>query len=265
MPFTASHVAAVLPFVRTPLIPSALVVGSMVPDLPLFSPLPIYSHTHSVLGVFVINAAAGFAGLLVWHALLAEPAYATYPQALRRRLPPPDPRSVLRTTGWPRRLLLTYLSLVIGAATHVTWDAFTHPGRWGSQRIDWLAEYHGPVLGTTWAQYGSTVLGAAVIAVWLVRWWRRTPPRDPADAAQGESAPAVGRLAWLIAPLLGGTVALTVTSPLVLDHGSSLHRAVFVAVTYGIATTMTVALLLAIGWHLRRRGYPHHEPGLRHP
>lgn len=33
MPFTPSHVAAALPFLRTPLIPAALVIGTMTPDL----------------------------------------------------------------------------------------------------------------------------------------------------------------------------------------------------------------------------------------
>ncbi|MEI5672079.1 MULTISPECIES: DUF4184 family protein [unclassified Nocardioides] len=36
MPFTLVHPAAVLPLVRTPLVPSALVLGSVAPDLPYF-------------------------------------------------------------------------------------------------------------------------------------------------------------------------------------------------------------------------------------
>ncbi|MEE2045837.1 DUF4184 family protein, partial [Nocardiopsis tropica] len=38
MPFTLSHVAAVLPLARTRLPPAALVVGSVVPDLPYYLP-----------------------------------------------------------------------------------------------------------------------------------------------------------------------------------------------------------------------------------
>ena len=36
MPFTPSHAVVALPFVRTPLVPAAIAVGAMAPDLPLF-------------------------------------------------------------------------------------------------------------------------------------------------------------------------------------------------------------------------------------
>ncbi|MDQ7908342.1 DUF4184 family protein [Phytohabitans sp. ZYX-F-186] len=41
MPFTGSHPAAVLPLVRWGLPPAALVIGSMVPDLPYYLPTPV--------------------------------------------------------------------------------------------------------------------------------------------------------------------------------------------------------------------------------
>jgi len=36
MPFTLAHPAAVLPLFRGPLVPAALVVGAVAPDLPYF-------------------------------------------------------------------------------------------------------------------------------------------------------------------------------------------------------------------------------------
>jgi hypothetical protein len=39
VPFTPSHAAAVLPFLRTPLTASALVIGSITPDLPFYLPV----------------------------------------------------------------------------------------------------------------------------------------------------------------------------------------------------------------------------------
>ena len=41
MPFTASHPAAILPFLRTPLPASALVAGSIAPDLPYYVPVDV--------------------------------------------------------------------------------------------------------------------------------------------------------------------------------------------------------------------------------
>jgi len=50
VPFTGSHPAAVLPFFRV-LVPAALVIGSMVPDLPYYLPSPVPgSVTHTATG-----------------------------------------------------------------------------------------------------------------------------------------------------------------------------------------------------------------------
>ena len=50
MPFTPSHAVVALPFLRTPLVPAAIAVGAMAPDLPLFlRGMPLhYGLTHSL-------------------------------------------------------------------------------------------------------------------------------------------------------------------------------------------------------------------------
>ena len=76
MPFTPSHAAAVLPFLRTPLPASALVAGSVAPDLPYYLPGDLSWETHSALAVVTTDlllggiaaALAGLAGYL-WGAL----------------------------------------------------------------------------------------------------------------------------------------------------------------------------------------------------
>lgn len=255
VPFTASHVAAVLPVVRTPLVPSALVVGSVVPDQAVLFPVPLYAGTHSLPGVFALNPAVGFAVLVTWHLLLTEPLYAMTPPALRRRLPVPNPRALLTTARWPRRLLLSYASLVLGAATHVGWDEFTHPNRWGSQRIEWLAETQGPLLGTTWAQYASSLLGAVIVAAWLTAWWRRTPPRAPAVPHEPVATLGLGRTAswaiWLI-PLAAGGGVSTAVGRAWLASGTDSRRTAFWVAASGTSTCLTVVVLLALGWHVRR-------------
>lgn len=246
MPFTASHVAAVLPFVRTPLIPSALVVGSILPDRAVLFPVSVYGYSHSVSGVFGTNALVGFVVLAAWHVLLAEPLCAMSPAALRRRLPVTVPGAWLATSGWPRRLLLTYASLVIGAGTHVMWDEFTHPNRWGSQHIAWLAASHGPMLGTTWAQYGCSALGAIVIAIWLTLWWRRTPPREAAVTGSKASWAI-----WLL-PLVAGAGAAAVAARAVLAGGAGPRQAAFWIAASATSTGLTVVVVLALGWQLNR-------------
>src|SRR4051794_7249525 len=88
VPFTASHPAAVLPLVGTGLVPSALVIGSMVPDVPLFAPGPVsYAATHSPAGVVGLDVVIGLLAYVVWHAFLVAPAVALAPAEVRARLP----------------------------------------------------------------------------------------------------------------------------------------------------------------------------------
>src|SRR5579859_7081779 len=65
MPFTLSHAAVVVPFRR--MLPfSALVIGSMVPDLPYFVPRLVNNHfAHGTLGFFVFCLPPGMAALRV--------------------------------------------------------------------------------------------------------------------------------------------------------------------------------------------------------
>ncbi|WP_288119671.1 DUF4184 family protein, partial [Microbacterium sp. 69-7] len=69
MPFTVSHAVVALPFVRSPLLPAAIAIGAMTPDLPLFvrgTPVS-YQLTHTNLVVSTLIAAALTA---LWYLLL---------------------------------------------------------------------------------------------------------------------------------------------------------------------------------------------------
>jgi hypothetical protein len=75
MPFTGSHPAAVLPLIGTPLPSSALVIGSMSPDLPYYLPLTTASWpTHTAVGIVGIDLLLGGSAWLLWHGLLSAPA-----------------------------------------------------------------------------------------------------------------------------------------------------------------------------------------------
>ncbi|MGN9909681.1 DUF4184 family protein [Phytohabitans sp. LJ34] len=236
MPFTGSHPAAVLPLIRWGLPPSALVIGSMAPDLPYYLPAPVDgATTHSLAGVFGADLVLGLVMLGVWQALLAPFAAAIGPAALRDRLHPPAP-------GRPRpaaRAVLVVVALTLGAATHVVWDSFTHVGRWGPAHIDWLAESHAGLPGYRWAQYASGVAGAAAIALWLARWWRATSP-----TARRPAAPrAVAAASWTLIALATATGALFAALPALRDAD---HRdAAFLAITRGGGAGLLTAALCA--------------------
>lgn len=240
MPFTPTHAAAVLPFLRTPLPASTLVIGSMAPDIPFYLPFDPGLRTHTAAAVGTTDVLFGALAWLVWHGLLAAPALWAAPRALHARLTAVPLGVRVRLRGL-RAVLLTLVALAVGSATHVLWDEFTHPRRWGPEHVPLLAEQWGPLAGYRWLQYATSVLGGVVLLVWFVRWWRRTPPRP------GVRRPGV-RWAWPLLAAVGGTVGAVAAFP-APDPGA----AVFAGATYGGGAALGVALVLAAAWQVRHR------------
>lgn len=187
MPFTGSHPAAVLPLMRTPLVPSALVIGSMSPDLWFYLALPdpvrdrLGELGHAPVGIVTLDLAAGLLAFVVWQLLLAPLAVAVAPSALRDRLGPDLPVPLARHLAGPRPVLLLLASTVIGALTHVVLDEFTHVNGAATRRIPWLAARHSLFPGQTfpgyyWGQLLGSVVGLGLIGWAGWRWWRRTVP-----------------------------------------------------------------------------------------
>src|SRR5690606_38070533 len=105
--------------------------------------------------------------LLVWRCILRPGMRELAPAWLASRLPTEwdaDVVAGLRETfavtgtppraSWPRIVLLI-LSLILGVATHIVWDAFTHEDRWGTRTLPFLVEPWGPFAGYKWLQHGS--------------------------------------------------------------------------------------------------------------
>ncbi|MEU2772637.1 DUF4184 family protein [Streptomyces sp. NPDC007162] len=190
MPFTLSHAAAVLPAVRGDgagrgrLVPAVLVAGSFAPDLTFYAAsavpdaMAFGGFTHSFTGVLTVDVLFSWALVALW-LLVREPLVALLPRARQGRL------SALLRCGAPRAragLRLTarwYLCAVLGGLTHVVWDAFTHRDRWGSRLVPAIGRNFAGVPLYTLLQYGSSAVGAAVLAVFLVRAVRRAPDGEP--------------------------------------------------------------------------------------
>ncbi|CAL9593464.1 hypothetical protein SUDANB126_05284 [Streptomyces sp. enrichment culture] len=132
--------------------------------------------------------------------LVREPLVALGPRARQGRaaalLRCGAPRARVR----PSLVLRWYVSAVLGALTHVVWDAFTHLDRWGMRVFPVLGE---KVAGSPlywYLQYGGSAVAALVIAVFVVRALRRMP-RSAAPA--GVPVLSVADR-WWAAALLGG-------------------------------------------------------------
>jgi membrane-bound metal-dependent hydrolase YbcI (DUF457 family) len=185
MPFTLSHPAATLPFLRTRLLPSALVIGSMVPDFEYFlrfSPRGGFGHT--LPGVFLFDLPVGFISLWLFHTFLKEPLYTWLPQGVQQRIPLGPSTLPIRHTA---QLALALLSIFIGISTHILWDSFTHRGFWPYRH--WLFLHRTMQLPDGFQleylrilQHASTVVGAAVLLLWFRSWYRKTAPLQPVSA-----------------------------------------------------------------------------------
>ncbi len=178
MPFTPSHVAAVLPLIssartRRVLDPWALALGAMVPDLPIFfSFLPDYRIWHSLRGVFTIDAFAVVVLFVLFHGLLRDPLTALLPARLAGRAASlaPEKYGLLR-------LPAVVAGGAVGALTHKLWDSFTHSYSQSVWGWEWLAAPAvGPLPTFRVLQYLSSVIGLAVVLWWSRRGLSRMEP-----------------------------------------------------------------------------------------
>ncbi|WP_171187950.1 DUF4184 family protein [Alienimonas chondri] len=211
MPFTPTHVAAILPalpwlrrrFGGNRSVPvSALVIGSMIPDAGVFLPRFVnYNVTHTVEGLFTLCLPLGIAAFCAWEYFLKAPLIDLAPRWVRVRATnpagPSKPPLTLRTLLWAVALTL------IGAASHVLWDSFTHVGRWGVRTVplldevwftlpDWLPLRDPNIRGYKAGQYGSTFLLLPLVGLYaLLRLRRREPNGAPHTAVPT-------RLRWAI-------------------------------------------------------------------
>jgi hypothetical protein len=184
MPFTISHAAAtvpLLPLVRRLRLPlAAVAIGTMAPDFEYFIHLRTLSlWGHSVVGLVLFDLPAGLLVLGAWEFVAREP--------VRDLLGLAPVRCGER--GGPSSWAHSAAAIVIGAATHIVWDSFTHADRWGVRHL--------PELRTSAASIGeqplpwfivldhlSTVVGGVIVVGWLAReMWRAAAFRKIAQSS----------------------------------------------------------------------------------
>ncbi|MEX5708312.1 DUF4184 family protein [Parafrankia soli] len=239
MPFTLSHPVAVLPLRRLGLPMSAMVAGSMVPDVPVFLGWSAMYHlSHSLLGVVTFVPLLSLVALGVWFCLARDALLDLAPDPVRLRLPPRA-----RPTG--RQWLLAPVAAVVGGLTHTGWDAFTHEDRWGVRHVAWLSADHGALPGYKWLQYGMGAAGLVVVAAAVVVHLRALPrgPRRPRRySAEAAVLPAVVALAAGVGAVVG-----------LAQASNGLHAVAFRGVVTGVIALVAGLFLVAAGWRASGR------------
>jgi uncharacterized protein DUF4184 len=245
VPFTPAHAAAVLPLVgrRRPgwVVPSALVIGSMVPDVLYFVPIRSdRDFSHSLTGLVTLDLALGLVFVAIWKVVAAPVVRDLAPQPIRLRLPIPDPLT-------SREAVWAVPGVVLGGLTHIVWDSFTHANGWMVLRLPFLTADVGlPVFKL--AQYASGILGCAVLLLHALRL--------PVVRRSERVAPLASARERLVAQaVLAGVpvvCALAFALPARAD-GAGTEMLLYVAVVRGVSGLGLAACAVAAWWHVRVR------------
>ncbi|MFW6773353.1 DUF4184 family protein [Nocardioides sp. CPCC 205120] len=232
MPFTLAHPAAVLPLLRPPFVPAALVAGAVAPDVPYFvrasgvgvsagswyEPLTNATTTHDVLGALTVTLPVSLVLWVAW--LVARPAL-LWTTGAGTAGSTGAPRSRLATAGW------LVVSAALGVATHLAWDALTDLARW--------------------LQHASTVVGLLAVLGYVVL---RRPRGALVPPYRRRVLAASGLL--VAAGLAGAALATRDVGEIGLDAFGGPEVVLTHAVKGGGAAAAVALVLLVVAWWVTR-------------
>jgi hypothetical protein len=257
VPLTLAHPVAAIPF-RYPLgrlgVLAALVIGSITPDVPLFFPVgPGRNTAHSALALLWFCLPVGVLGYLLYDYVLDRPLRTLMPEGLQRRLVRTGRDA--RPPVWSPAVLL---SLLVGAATHSTWDAFTHGGPAGVG--EWLPAIETRLFAVSGytvyvfsvLQHLSTVIGLSVLTALVWRWYRRAPQQEPPVPAFRPLARRALFAVFAVAMVMAA-VAAVASRPPANASLRALQPVVRNVVVASLSSLVIAVTVYAVGWHWMRR------------
>jgi hypothetical protein len=129
------------------------------------------------------------------------------------------------------------------------WDQFTHTSQWAWLKTSVSVPFLHPMTLTKILQHVSTVLGLAILFVWLLAWYRRTAPLPIADSRE---FPGLVKVAIVFSM---GALALLIGYPLAIfksmDRQVPISRLTSIATIFVAATFVFSAELLVYGLAFR--------------
>jgi hypothetical protein len=255
MPFTFAHPAAAVPLHRhlgRYGVLSALVIGSLVPDFAYFLPLGVgRTASHSLTGLLWFCLPVGVAAYVVFHLFLKLPLLSLLPVSVSDRLTTSGNKPLsLPQVSWRA----VTLSLLLGAVTHVVWDAFTHNEAVAVAALPWLrvylfslGSYH--VYPYKLLQHASTAMGLGLLAWWGWRWARSTPA---GTSRFPWSLSAQARTCVILALLMvsaGVAFVAAMQSMPAISGVLAIHTFVSKAVFAGIPACGLLVVAYSVAWH----------------
>ena len=169
MPFTFSHPAILLPFLKNKkLSATALIVGSMSPDFEYFFRMKMQSEiSHTLLGIFLIDLPLGFIVMFAFHEIIKRPLIENLPAFLQNRL------QELKEFNWvvyfKSAVFIVLISFFLGAFSHIVWDSMTHWDGYIVQRFSFFNLELFSIPFYKIAQHASSIIGLGWILFYIYK------------------------------------------------------------------------------------------------
>ncbi|MEO6523367.1 MAG: DUF4184 family protein [Mucilaginibacter sp.] len=170
MPLTFSHPAIVLPLNYLPkkwVSLTGLIAGSVAPDFEYFFRMKVSSiYSHTWLGMLWFDLPVAILICFVYHDAVKVQLISNLPSILNRRF------KTYQAFNWNRHfiqnLLIVLMSIIIGIASHLFWDSFTHATGyfvelWNMTVPVKLSYFQIPLYKLI--QHTSTIIGGIVILI----------------------------------------------------------------------------------------------------
>ena len=186
MPFTFSHPAIVLPATYLPrkyYSLSGIIMGSMTPDFEYFIRMKDYSkYSHTWSGLFWFDVPLGLALLFIFHNVVRNTLIEYLPFSFNVRF------SAFDKFNWNqyfrKNKIVVLISLIVGIASHLFWDSFTHDRGYFAESLPILKDniniLNHNVSGAVLFQYISSLIGGIVMLIYIFKFpeGRKTKQRN---------------------------------------------------------------------------------------
>ena len=258
MPFTVSHVVAVIPLYRYlgkfgAL--SALIIGSMVPDFAYMTPYLVHQRmdSHSLVGIYLFCIPMGLTIYFLYHFFMAPVIVSLLPRAIGQHLS--TDLFLGKIPNIPSYILV--FSIIVGALTHSFWDFFTHFNGI-PEYIDW---FNIPIIRIDGyslmpyrvLQHFSTVFGLCLLVFLIWIWLSKKNKQNIPDNQQSthstwKASRSLKRFSILIIftvpPVIGSVFALY-NIPILDDVMFGMYKAQFF-LRYAIVSAASVFIISTV-------------------
>jgi hypothetical protein len=172
MPFTPAHPAIILPLIKSRYFSAtALIAGSLSPDFEYFFKMSVSSvYSHTVAGLFYFDLPVTVFISILFHQVVKKNLINNLPLFLARKFQPTLEVDFIGNLKKHTGIFLT--SALLGAASHIFWDSFTHNGAFFVSRLSFYKSTYIPFDGVRYPlfyalQHISTWVGLTVVCVYI--------------------------------------------------------------------------------------------------